>query len=212
MVKVLFSTKTYQNDFMPMANGKFSSKWQKCLYPFAEKWIVINNVQDEDRVAKLFEGVADRVIKSSEYYQQALKFFNLKIHDFKGGYYYSICELIELYLAKDFDYICHFASDCEMEGDGNWIDYALEAINDKVVAVQPHCQGAGWEEMDQFFTDQCYLIPVKEFRRRIYNYQEPLLPQYPDKGGDDFERLAARYLHNNGKYRRILHEFNYTHG
>jgi hypothetical protein len=210
--RVLFTTKTYHNDFGPMANGGFSRKWQKCDYPFAEKWILINNVQDEDKVASLFKGGLDeRAIKSSEYYQQALDFFGLTIADFKGGYYYSICELIELYLAKDFDYIVHFAGDCELDADGNWINPAIESLDGKIVTASPHCQGARMVDLDQFFSDQCYLIPVKKFRRKIYNLKEPVLPQYPPKGGDDFEHLVARYLHKFGKYRKVLGDFTYVH-
>lgn len=212
--KVLFVTKTWQGDYKQILSGGFDRKIRSCEYPFDERWLIINNIDDPIGI-EAFGGIADRVILASDYAKKALDFFNLTEDDFKGGLVYSICELVELYLAAEFDYLCHFSSDSLMSPSGDWITPGLEILRyvTNVSVISPASEVNTWHDrnsLDQFFSDQCYLIDVKEWRKPIYS--EPgTIPEYPAHGGNDFEHMAAKYLRKTDRYRMILEDYGYAH-
>ncbi len=61
------------------------------------------------------------------------------------------------------------------------------------------------------FSDHCYLIRPKDFIYEDFRLEEPELPEYPEHGGESFERRMARILHANNKKRYILTDFHYAH-
>jgi len=212
-VTVLFTSKTWGGDFYKFLQGAFDKKWLSCDYPFSAKWLLLNNkipklAYDEFRV--------EQIIDVEKYTDIVLKFFKLKKEDFKGGYYYSICELTEIYLADRFDYLVHFASDVTMSKDGNWVEKGIKILkeNPHISVVSPASTENTYHDengLDQMFSDHCYLIKVSEFRKPIYLDKEPVLDNYPKYAGNTFEKMVGRYLHNNKKYRRILDEFKTEH-
>ena len=54
--------------------------------------------------------IIDDWVYVEEFADEALNFFGLKKNDFTSGYYYSISELVSIYLTKT-DYLLHFSSD-----------------------------------------------------------------------------------------------------
>jgi len=207
--KILFATKVWGGDFAKFLSGAFDRKWQSCCYPFTHKWLFINNGVPDNAS---FDAIT---VKVSDYENKVLKFFNLTKDDFKGGYYYSIEELTELYLADEFDYLCHLSSDSIITPKGDWITPGIKILENEpnVSVVSPFSECNKWDrkDYDNYFSDQGYLIRVKEFRQQIYNYRKPELPDYPPQSGETFEKRVAQYLINNNKKRRILYEFYLAH-
>src|SRR5574344_2438379 len=59
------------------------------------------------------------------------------------------------------------------------------------------------------FSDQCYLIRVDEFKRRIYNFKNEASERYPKYGGELFEKRVDAYLRDNRRLRAIDFKANY---
>lgn len=215
MTKVVFSTNCYYKDFH-IVNRDLEYRAALCNYPFDEIWVTINNVPDIEKVKKMFEGRA-RVIVAEEVFSEACKFFNLTLDDFKDKYadgtIYSIASLVDLYLAKDFDYICHFCSDSELFKGGDWVTPAIKAIESgEFVVARPMYPRYELQVVDngerktQVFSDHAYVIPVKKFRcPEPYKFKEPKIEDiHPIYGGDSFERKMTRYMHATNTWEKII--------
>lgn len=198
-MRILYSTNCYHKDYKIVAD-EYEYRLLLNDYPFAERWIIILNVNDEKEVVSKFKGKVDRCILASEMAGAALNFFNLNKNSFKDdkgdGYIYSIASLIELYLARNFDYVCHYMSDVALYKRKDWITPAIGLIQNAVVSARP-----GFPRYEitpkvdkeisstQDFSDHVYLIPVKYFRRPdLFSQQKGDLPQYkhPSYGGLSF--------------------------
>ena len=199
-MKVLFATKCWGGDWQKFLAGAFERKVPD--YPLCEKWLLINN-----SVPPKVKFKVDKTIRVEDYAERALNFFNLKESDFKGGYVYSIAELVCLYLAKDFDYLVWIQGDVMV--DGKWVKKALQILRKKhyIAVVSPSSEVNTYHDelgLDQEFSDQCFVVRVREFRQQIYNYKSPNQKNYPDYGGHSFEYKCGQYLKNNNKFRKIL--------
>lgn len=162
---------------------------------------------------------ADRQIDVEKYTQEALRWFGLNKDSFKvgkgDGFKYSIAEIVLLYLADGFDYLCYIQGDVMMEKDGNWVKEAIEILekDNSISVVSPYSEVNTWanqEGLDQYFSDQAFIVRVPEFRKKIFSYKG-FNKDYPDYGGDSFEHKVHKYLKNNGKYRKILNEYYCVH-
>ena len=190
--------------------GEFDKKCPP--YPFDDKILFINNEISRDVKFPC------KTIRVDDYIIPVLDFFGLNADSFtkngNSGFWYSIAELTAIYMAKDFDYLCWVQSDCRTKGD--WITPGLKELDKKDISVvSPVSAVNTWHKrdgLDQFFSDQAYLIKVSEFRKKIYDYKEPYQPEYPFYGGASFEYKVGQYLKNNNKYRRILDKFWCEHG
>lgn len=221
--KILFSTKTWQGDINQIIAGGFQRKHERCLYPFDKKILILNNVDtplSSSDIKDMTE--ADEVIKADDYAEEALKFFRLTKKDLGVAYIYSICELVELYLAEEFDYVCHFASDTLLSKPFDWITPSIVIMDNcpDVITTAPNNEDSiTYGLKNQFFSDQAYLIKVSEWRKpNTFTYTTPELPEYPSlkahtgqEGDALFERRAGRYLHNIGRYRQLIKDCWYAH-
>jgi len=73
------------------------------------------------------------------------------------------------------------------------------------------------KEIDNFyvckgFTDQVYIIKVKEFKNRIYNYIHPDSSRYPMYGGQAFEKRVNSWMYNKDLYRIVHKKYYYLPG
>ncbi len=211
-MKTLFTSKAWQGDYRRLLAGGFDRKHSLCKYPFDERWLLLNNIDDEldKKTVKELTG-ADLVVWAADHADEALDFFGLKKKDLGKAYYYSICELVELYLAKDFDYLCHFASDTLLSKPYDWITPSIKLMetDPTIITTSPNSEDSmAYGMKNQFFSDQAYIIKVDEWRKPgVFSYLFPDLNEFPSYGGDAlFERRAARYLNNHGKYRQLLKE------
>ncbi len=229
--EVTFETKVYENDWrIVLRKGYLEKMIKRCNYDFKEVNLIVNNVQDKVKVGKVAE-ILKRQNIITEYYfvddyeSQVLNYFDLTKASFKGGYYYSISELTGIYVCST-PYLLHFSSDSFLEDNSeNWIDPAIALMNNEsnFIVANPvwnynfnEAFGEVIGDQNDFyigsgFSDQCYLIPVKVFREKIYNEYNEESERYPKYGGELFEKRIDSFMKNNNKLRLTSTRVSYIH-
>jgi len=220
---VTFETKCYYNDWEFLIKKNLLSKMiSNCNYNFANKTLFLNNFKDYKEIKTLATSlINNRIIDDfyivEEYEKEVLDFFGLDKNDFRGGYYYSIAELVSIYLCKT-PYLLHFSSDTIISENckTNWIDLAIDVMenNEEVFVANPTWNSQYKEaELESYsgdndwfysygFSDQCYLIKTENFKKQIYNEINVLSGRYPKYGGELFEKRVDAYMRNH-KLKRI---------
>ncbi len=229
---VTFETKVYERDWQIILRDDFlASMVARCDYPFSRRVLFVNNVNDVAAVSRQARAlVSSQVIDAfyvvDEYASAALSFFDLTRDQLGAGYYYSIQELVGIYVCET-PYLLHFSGDAGMANGatGQWISSALDlfAADPSVVVANPVWNGAVdevrresiWENHDFCkgfgFSDQCYLIPTSTFRRPIYGYTHPESARYPAHAGELFEKRVDAYMRSHQKYRATATGVSYVH-
>jgi hypothetical protein len=228
--EVTFETKCYEKDWeILLKTDRLELMIKRNCFDFAERVLYVNNVADPDRVkfyaGKLVErDVITRYVFVDERAQEALDFFGLERNSFKGGYYYSIQELVGIYLCRS-EYLLHFAGDSMLEGSFHWIEQGIAKLEEdsrvKVVNCVPdgsvcEAEAQAYEEDDDFwlgygFSDQCYLVRTTDFKQRIFNETHPASERYPQYGGELFERKVDSWMHNHDFLRATYKKGTYLH-
>lgn len=200
--EVTFETKCYEKDWeIILKTDRLEKMIEYNQFQFKEKILYINNVQDVREVSRHADKLIARNVLSSyvivdDYSKEALNYFDVTKESFKGGYYYSISELVSIYLCNT-EYFLHFSSDSILEKPFNWIDLSLLKLqnNEKIKVANPVWNGNVFEakqesidEDENFyigygFSDQCYLIRTNDFKNKIYNEKNPISERYPIYGG-----------------------------
>lgn len=218
---VTFETKCYENDWELMLKTDYlKTMIERCNYNFEKKVLYLNNISDLNSAMNAAELAVEKKI-IDEYYivenyaAAALEYFGIDIDSFNGGYYYSIAELVGIYLCKT-PYLLHFSSDSFMERTAvNWIKdsiYYMEG-NEKLIVANPLWNFKFHEAKNesigndikcffgQGFSDQCYLIRTDIFKEKIYNQKHPYSERYPVYGGELFEKRVDAFMRNFDFYR-----------
>lgn len=226
---VNFETKCYERDWQyVIESNKILKLLDNLSFSFNKRTLYINNVINITNVAKnadklISKNIIDEYIVVDDYAKNTLEFFEISIDSFKGGYYYSISELVSIYLNNS-DFIVHFSSDTDMSNKYDWITDAINimSINSQVSVANPSWSTnisfaePLFNEDDLFFyekgsfSDQCYLIRTNEFKNKIYNEYNILSDRYPPHGGNSFEKRVDSYLHNHNKLRITSKKSFYT--
>jgi hypothetical protein len=229
---VTFETKCYYNDWEFLVKKNLISKMiSNCNYNFSNRRLFLNNFDDYKEIKHhvdnlIKNNIIDEYFIVSDYAEEAMKFFNLDKDGFKGGYYYSIAELVSIYLCKT-DFLLHFSSDAILQNDCkvNWIESAIEVLhnNEDVVIANPTwdfkyneaksesiSEDADWY-FSYGFSDQCYLVKTDDFRQDIYNEINPLSERYPKYGGELFEKRVDSYIRNHHLKRITSKHCSYVH-
>lgn len=227
---ITFETKCWEADWRILLSTDYLKRQiDNCNYDFAEKVLFINNVDNVEAVKAAAEiAVSNRVIDRfyvvEDYAEEALLYFNIAPDSFMGGYYYSIAELVSIYLCKT-DYLFHFSSDTRLARRDK-SDFIKESINllescADIAVVNPvwnyqftEAYREAFEERGNFlisygFSDQCYLIRTKEFQKQIYNEHNPLSERYPKYGGELFEKRVDAYMRNQNRLRATYKKLSY---
>ena len=192
------------------------------------KKLYINNVDNLSLVCSnadklISKNIIDEYIIVDQYAEEALKFFEIDIDSFNGGYYYSISELVSIYLDKS-DYLVHFSSDSDMVTKYDWISDSIKLMreNNKIAVTNPKWN-INWNYIDSYFednlfyyqngtfSDQCYMIKLEEFKNKIYNEYHISSNAYPPYGGELFEKRVNSYLMNNERIRATSKNAVYDH-
>jgi len=217
---VTFETKVYENDWEFILIGNYLSRMiRNCDYNFAKKTLIINNVSNPKRVAKyaqkkVNEGVIDAYYVVDDYINEALEHFQLTKADFGIGYYYSSAEIVGLYLCKT-DFLCHFSSDSILiPNRANWIRESIEMFNqsDKILVSNPLWAkitldnnlyiNKSFHFSDTGFSDQCYLLSMKNIKNDFLIYHHPEGDKlYPKYGGELFEKRVFSYMKHKEVFR-----------
>lgn len=226
-----FETKCYENDWEFILKGSYLQRMiERCNYPFTQRVVMINNVQNKKRVCayadkKIREGIIDAYYIVDDYAKNALEFFDIEASSFRGGYYYSIAELVSIYLCET-EYLLHFSGDSFPDnGHSTWISDAIQILSNRPEIVVANAnwdkefllaEEESFDSLDDFFlghgfSDQCYLIRTNDFRRPIYNEHHALSARYPEYGGELFEKRVDSYMRNHQLYRITSKKCSYTH-
>lgn len=227
-----FETKCYENDYEFILKGRrLGETIANCRHAFACRQLIVNNVKDRAKVESLARdckerGLIDEYYFAEDYAVEALGFFEIEKDSFRGGYCYSISELVGLYLCQT-EYLLHFASDSSIRQPApyDWIKEAqcLMEQNESYVCATPCWNGEYGEAkaessselenwyVGQGFSDQCYLVKTAIFRAPIYSEKHPFSERYPDYGGELFEKRADSHMRNHGLLRLMNKQFSYRH-
>jgi hypothetical protein len=234
---ITFETKCYENDWQYLLKTKYlDTMIERCQVNFQTKQLIINNVKDREKVRqyaeeKVNQKIIDVFYFAEDYRDEVLKYYNIKEESFGRGYYYSIAELVGLYLSKT-KYHLHFSSDSFMseKSKKQWIIEAyhiMEEHPEYIVAnaawnflyrdaKKESIEGTSGERRGNFyagygFSDQCYLARTDTFKTQIYNYTHPASSRYPIHGGESFEKRVDAYMQSNSFQRLTSMRESYMH-
>jgi hypothetical protein len=113
---ITFETKVWENDWeLVLKTSRLEDLVKRCEHHFDHRVLYINNVKNPLEVEShakrwIDKGVIDQFVHVHEHAEAALNFFNLSKEKLGKGYYYSIAELVSIYLTKT-KYLLHFSSD-----------------------------------------------------------------------------------------------------
>jgi len=229
---ISFETKVWEKDWeLILKTSRLKDLINACNYEFDKKIVLINNVNDPSKVLKAADnlvkkGVITEYINVEEHAKKALEHFELSKESLTSGYYYSIAELVSLYLSKT-KFLLHFSGDTliDKSTSKNWLEIGIRALekNPQIKVVN-----LGWdkkgikmreemvEETPEYwnsigFSDQMYLVRTEDFRGKIYNHHHPYSDRYPKYGGELFEKRVDSWLRVNNFYRATLKDGLYLH-
>ncbi len=193
--------------------------------------LLINNVDRPTSVALcadqlIKDGVIDDYVIVGDYSEAALQFFNLRKSDLGKGYYYSIAELVSIYLC-DTEFLAHFSGDTTVPEDvpNCWFDAAVSLLQERPdVSVVNLAWDDKFKEVDKDslfvddefaygygFSDQMYVVRAAEFKSRIYDYSHPASDRYPKYGGNLFEKRVDSWMRVEKRLRATSRKWSYQH-
>ena len=230
MSTVTFETQCYENDYRHLfAGDRLSRTIANCNHTFDRRVVIINKVTDRPAVAAIAEefkknGIIDEYYFAEDHIRDALAHFDIAEESFRGGYYYSTCQLVGLYMSQT-DYILHFTTDSTVatKAPTDWIaeSIALMESDPRYACSTPvwngSLEGARNEAVldlgDWYagygFSDNCYLIPTKLFKQRIYGEYNQASERYPGYAGACFERRVDSYMRNHDLMRLMYKNASY---
>ena len=228
---VTFETQVYEKDWEFLLIGdRLDQMIARCNYPFKEKILLINDVEDRNKIAlhagkKVAAGIIDKYYFVEDYLDEALAFFDITKESFRTGIYYSTAGFVGMYLCKT-EYLLHVATDVYFsKSDVNWIDSALDVFSKRkdIIVANPLWNNKHGEakkesssETDDFyvgygFSDQCYLIGMSIFKNKIYGEKNPASERYPSYGGECLEKRIDAYMRNHNLLRITSKKVWYIH-
>lgn len=158
--EVTFETKCYEKDWeILLKTDRIEKMIEFNQFQFKEKILYINNVQDVREVSRHADKLVARDVLSSyvivdDYSKEALNYFEVTKESFKGGYYYSISELVSIYLCNT-DFLLHFSSDSILEKPFNWIDLSILKLqeDERFKVANPVWNGNIFEAKQESFEE-----------------------------------------------------------
>lgn len=229
---ITFETKVWENDWeIMLKTNRINQMIERCYHSFSEKILYINNVSDIKAVCRAADQlVAKKIITKyihvDDYAEQAMQFFSLSREKLGKGYYYSIAELVSIYLTKT-EYLLHFSGDSIVSEyiPKNWLSDGIETLeknpNVKVFNLtwnkkyKEAKKESLYEDTVNFygngFSDQMYLVRTAELKERIYDHYHPDSERYPAYGGELFEKRVYSWLRANNYLRATYKQGSYSH-
>lgn len=228
--KVTLETKCWEKDWKKILLSNWLDELnRRNAFPFAKRVLFINNVKNLHSVGKAAEkavarGSIDKFFFVEDYSEKALEYFGITKDSFCGGYYYSISELVSIYLCET-EYLLHFAGDCIPYQKYRWIPSGINILesNKKVKSVcltwnakyeWTKFQSTSEDELFwymPFFSDHCYLIKVDEFKKANLSEDSSVCDIYPEYGGELFEKRVGSWYWNNSFERAVYKHGAYFH-
>ncbi len=230
MVSTTFVTNCWERDWEIILKTRFlENKIKRNQYPFTEKVVVINNVNDRVKVeryakAAVNDGVLTSYFFVEDYIDQALKFFELSRQSLGKGFYYSNHELVSVYFCRT-DYLVFYTSDTWLQEQVPWVEPALNELEKNSIykVANPtwnykydEAKSESFSEIGDFyvgygFSDQCFLVRTRDFRAPIYNEYNVDSERYPEYGGETFEKRVDSWMRNHFNLRLTFKRGSYVH-
>lgn len=229
---ITFETKVWENDWeLILKTSRLKDLVERCKHPLDQKILYINNVKNPLEVERhaqkwMDEGVIDQFVHVHEHAQAALDFFNLSKEKLGKGYYYSIAELVSIYLCKT-KYLLHFSSDAIPEKNikSNWLQLGIELLekNPEIKVFNLtwnkkylEAKNEAFKQDANFyygfgFSDQMYLVRTEDFRAPIYEEFHEASQRYPQYGGELFEKRVDSWMRNHHGVRATYCHASYLH-
>jgi hypothetical protein len=227
---VTLETKCWQADWkLLLTTNRLEVLAERNAFPFAERVLMINNVDDYSKVVRhadraVARGWITKYVVVRDHIDEALRFFQLTPEALGKGYVYSVAEFVSVYVCRT-PFLLHYAGDSLPAERCDWIPDALELFTrDPRVRVanltwDHKYEEAGdesVEETDDFyigfgFSDQCWLVRTADFRAPIYNHSHPASARYPDYGGELFEKRVDAWMRTTGALRGTYKSGSYIH-
>ena len=229
---ITFEVQCYENDYEEVLNPKRMQKViSNCNYEFERKVVIINKVFSRSKAEKLAQHCIDLQLIDTFYFVEdyltaALDSFDLTTNSFSGGLTYSRSQLVGIYLCKT-PYLLHFNADAYIKNRSKtkWIEDAIQQMSKDTQLIcaspywEPNKMGAKLESIRELkdwyicsgFTDNCYLIPTKLFKKCIYNEYHPDSERYPYYAGNCFKRKVNSYMKNHNLHRLVHKSIGFVH-
>ena len=229
---ITFETKVWENDWeIMLKTHRIKQMIERCHHPIDEKILYINNVSDLDAVTReadrlISEKIISKYVVVSHHAEKALEFFSLSKEKLGKGYYYSIAELVSIYLT-DTKYLLHFASDSIVAPHTrkDWLNLGINTLDSnpqvKVFNLiwnkkyKEAVKESEFEDRDIFygngFSDQMYLIRAADFKDSIYEHYHSDADHYPIYGGELFEKRVYSWLRHHNYLRATYKHGSYLH-
>jgi len=231
-MSITFETKVWENDWeLILKTSHLAEQISRQNYAFDSKVLFINNVHDRSLVEAsaqnlVNKAVIDKYVYVDEYAAEALKFFRLSREKLGVGYYYSIAELVSIYLSTT-DYILHFSGDSitEKNTSSHWLQASLDLLETRLDVkvcnltwnkryAEAKSESSS-EDADFYygygFSDQMYLVRTMDFRAPIYDELNIASQRYPKYGGELFEKRVDAWMRNNNFIRATYKHASYLH-
>jgi hypothetical protein len=225
---VTFATSCWEKDWRQilltpdyMAVGQIGNH----SFPFAERLLIINNVDDLEAVKraaqeKVEQGILTRCVAASD----VLPHFELKRADFNDWQYYNALGPLNAIKEAKSDYLLFVTGDVYLKEPVNWIEKAIRFMEkDRNVKVANLTWNNNYKEAkkesyrktwnffvaNQGFSDQMFLVRCADFKAPIYGEIRADGAHYPR--GDVFEKRVFSYMKNRGWERISFRGGSYTH-
>lgn len=211
-------TKCWENDWhWVLQPNRMRALAERCGFDRARYVVWINNgpsLESMKRAADALvsEGLIHEYGVVADTADEALSFFGIDPDSFNGGYYYSIAELVSLYMCNT-KYLLHFSGDSipHVGVPVQWIDTLIggleehpewlvanllwnerlhEAKREAAYFLGAHDEWA----VGYGFTDQMYLVRASDFKAPIYSCTHEAGERYPKYGGNLFEKRVDAYM------------------
>jgi hypothetical protein len=192
-------------------------------FPFAERLLIINNVEDLEAVkraaqAKVDEGILTRYVVAED----ILPFFGLKRIDFDEWQYWNALGPLSAIYHCQSEYLLYQTGDVYLKDPVQWIPRALRFLekgakvanltwNDNYAEAKRESYQKTWNFFvaKEGFSDQMFLVWRDDFRAAIYNEAREDGSHYPR--GDVFEKRVFSYMKNRGWERITFRHGSYRH-
>lgn len=238
---VTFATCVYEKDWKQILLDKdYLEKKQisNHLFPFDQKVVVINNIQDYEPVIevcqkKVDQGLLTDFVIVKDRVQEVLEFFGLKKSSFTSYdstiksddwiFNNSIAPLTAIYSCKT-DYLLYHTGDAFLAKPVSWIEKAIELLEKKEkFKVANLSWNENYQEVEKEsykrkkdfflakrgFSDQLFLVKREDFQKPIYGSLRKEAAHYP--WGELFEKRVFSHMLEFGWERIIYSKGSYTH-
>lgn len=116
----------------------------------------------------------------------------------------------------DTEYILWYAGDV-IPPTTDWVKDALPLLDDYPIVtcrwddVEPDKDRTDFGWTTYLFSDQCYIARAEYMRNIDYETDHPIKKEYPQHGGNSFERRVAQWLASQGTPMAVLTNHRYQH-